>query len=51
MTDLNLRIDGIADGQRIPEEFAFVIRTDTEPFTFGANISPAMGWNEGPVGT
>lgn len=51
MTDLNLSIDGIAAGQRIPEEFAFGIRTESEPFTFGANISPAMGWDAGPAGT
>lgn len=51
MTSLNLSIDGIADGQRIPEEFAFGVRTDTEPFTFGANISPAISWSDGPGGT
>ena len=51
MTDLNLSIDGIANGQRIPEEFAFGIRPKSEPFTFGANISPAMRWDAGPDGT
>lgn len=51
MTDLNLSIDGIADGQRIPEEFAFGVRTDSEPFTFGPNISPAISWSAGPDGT
>ncbi|MBN43700.1 MAG: YbhB/YbcL family Raf kinase inhibitor-like protein [Alphaproteobacteria bacterium] len=51
MTNLNLRIDGIADGERIPEEFAFGIRTTNEPFTFGANVSPAMHWDAGPKDT
>lgn len=51
MMALNLSIDGIADGQRIAEEFAFGVRTDTEPFTFGANISPGMSWSGGPDGT
>jgi len=51
MTDINLSIDGITEGQRIPEEFAFGVRTESEPFTFGANISPAMSWSGGPDGT
>lgn len=51
MTDLNLSIDGITDSQRIPEEFAFGIRTESTPFTFGANISPAISWSGSPDGT
>lgn len=51
MADLNVSIEGIAQGQRIAEEFAFGIRTDTEPFTFGANISPAISWSGAPEGT
>lgn len=51
MTDINLSIDGIAAGQRIPEEFAFGVRTESEPFTLGANISPAISWSSGPDGT
>jgi Raf kinase inhibitor-like YbhB/YbcL family protein len=51
MADLQVTVEGIADGQRIPEEFAFGIRTETEPFTFGSNVSPAMSWSAGPAGT
>lgn len=51
MADLNVSIDGITDGQRIPEEFAFGIRTDSEPFTFGANLSPAIAWSGAPEST
>ena len=51
MTDLNLSVDGISDGQQIPEQFAFGIRTESEPFTFGPNLSPAMRWDAGPDGT
>ncbi|MBS29220.1 MAG: YbhB/YbcL family Raf kinase inhibitor-like protein [Alphaproteobacteria bacterium] len=48
---MNVSIEGIADGQRIAEEFVFGIRTDDEPFTFGANISPAISWSGAPDGT
>lgn len=51
MTGLDLTVEGIAEGQRIPEEFAFGIRTEDTPFTFGANISPAIRWSAGPSGT
>jgi Raf kinase inhibitor-like YbhB/YbcL family protein len=51
MADLQVTIEGIAHGARIPEEFAFGVRTEREPFTFGANISPAMRWSAGPGGT
>ncbi|CAN0590578.1 unnamed protein product, partial [Laminaria digitata] len=51
MTSLEISIDGISEGQRIAEEFAFGIRTADTPFTFGPNISPAMGWSAGPDGT
>ncbi len=51
MADLQVTIEGISEGQRIPEEFAFGIRTDDEPFTFGANVSPAIRWSAGPDGT
>jgi Raf kinase inhibitor-like YbhB/YbcL family protein len=51
MTQLDVSIDGITEGQRIPEEFAFGVRTEDTPFTFGANISPAIRWSAGPGGT
>lgn len=51
MTQLDVTIDGITEGVRIPEEFAFGIRTEDTPFTFGPNISPAIGWSAGPDGT
>lgn len=51
MTQLDVAIDGIAEGARIPEEFAFGVRTEDTPFTFGANISPAINWSNGPDGT
>jgi len=51
MTRLQVTIEGISDGQRIAEEFAFGIRTEDTPFTFGPNISPAMNWDAGPAGT
>lgn len=51
MTSLEVHIEGISEGQRIAEEFAFGVRTADTPFTFGPNISPAMGWSAGPDGT
>lgn len=51
MTQLEVLIDGITEGQRIPEEFAFGIRTEKVPFAFGANISPEIRWSAGPAGT
>lgn len=51
MTQLDLTIDGISEGVRIPEEFAFGVRTDDTPFTFGPNISPAIRWSSGPDDT
>ena len=42
MTALEITIDGISEGQRISEKFAFGVRTEDAPFTFGPNISPAM---------
>ncbi len=51
MAGLDLTVEGIAEGQRIPEEFAFGIRTEDTPFTFGPNISPAISWSVGPDGT
>ena len=51
MADLEVSVDGISEGQRIPQEFAFGVRTDSEPFTFGANVSPAISWSGGPDGT
>lgn len=51
MAELHVTVEGIADGQRIPEEFAFGVRTETEPFTFGPNVSPAVSWSAGPDGT
>ena len=51
MTSLEVTIDGISEGQRIAEEFAFGIRTKDTPFTFGPNISPAIRWSAGPNGT
>ena len=51
MTTLEITIDGISEGQRISEKFAFGVRTEDAPFTFGPNISPAMTWSAGPAGT
>jgi len=51
MAGLDLTVEGISEGQRIPEEFAFGIRTADTPFTFGPNISPATSWSAGPEGT
>ena len=51
MTTLEITIDGISEGQRIPEKFAFGVRTEDAPFAFGPNISPAMTWSAGPAGT
>lgn len=51
MADLDVTVEGISEGQRIPEESAFGIRTDDTPFTFGPNISPAISWSAGPDGT
>ena len=51
MTQLDQTMDGISEGQRIPEEFAFGVRTRDIPFTFGSNISPTIRWGAGPDGT
>jgi len=51
MAGLDLTVEGISEGQRIPEEFAFGIRTADTPFTFGPNISPATSWSAGPEST
>ena len=51
MTKLEITINGISEGQRISEKFAFGVRTEDAPFTFGPNISPAMTWSAGPADT
>lgn len=51
MSSLDVTIEGISDGRPIAEEFAFGIRTEDTPFTFGPNISPAIRWSPGPEGT
>ncbi|MAG97984.1 MAG: YbhB/YbcL family Raf kinase inhibitor-like protein [Alphaproteobacteria bacterium] len=48
---LNVTVDGIADGERIPEEFAFCVPDDPGPTTMGANKSPGMSWSGAPDGT
>lgn len=51
MADLKVTIDGIEHGKRIPETFAFGIRTESEKFTFGPNRNPSIEWERGPEGT
>lgn len=51
MEVLEVTVEGIADGARIPVENAFGVPTEDELFTFGPNISPAISWTAGPEGT
>ncbi len=51
MENLDVTVEGIADGARIPAENAFGVPTEDELFTFGPNISPAISWSAGPEGT
>ena len=48
---LRVTIDGIADGQPIPGEFAFCIPADPGPTGMGENISPAISWSGAPDAT
>lgn len=51
MENLDVTVDGIADGGRIPAEYAFGVPGDGELFTFGPNVSPEISWSAGPAGT
>lgn len=51
MQKLDVTVEGLDDGARIPSEYAFGVPTDDELFTFGPNISPAINWSPGPDGT
>jgi Raf kinase inhibitor-like YbhB/YbcL family protein len=51
MQNLDVTVDGLVDGGRIPPEFAFGVPADGELFTFGPNVSPAVSWSAGPAGT
>lgn len=51
MEKLEVTVEGIEDGKRIPAEFAFGVPGDGELFTFGPNVSPAISWSAGPEGT
>lgn len=43
---LSLQIDGFADGERIPDAFAFC-----NPDEMGPNRNPAISWSGAPAGT
>lgn len=48
---LDIRVDGIRQGDRIPEKYAFC-QPDKEKHTKdGGNISPTVTWSQGPEGT
>ena len=51
MENLDVAVEGIEAGARIPAEYAFGVPGDEELFTFGPNTSPAISWNAGPAGT
>lgn len=51
MSLLTVTIDGWANGDPIPEEFAFGVPAADGPMTFGPNRSPAIRWAGAPAGT
>ena len=44
-------IDAWADGDRIPEEYAFCVPDEKNHSTMGKNLSPAIRWTDVPSGT
>ena len=48
---LKVDIDAWADGDRIPEEYAFCVPDEKNHCTMGKNLSPAVCWTDIPSGT
>src|SRR5690554_7810185 len=50
-TTVKLEVKGIADGQPIPEKFAFGVFSEQDHMSFGPNGNPELGWEARPEGT
>lgn len=48
---MKLRVQGIEDGQPIPEAFAFGVYNEQEHMSFGPNRNPELVWEDAPEGT
>lgn len=48
---MNLHSDSLADGERIPETFAFGVADPESHVTFGPNQNPHLAWSDLPDGT
>lgn len=48
---LKVDIDAWANGDRIPEEYAFCVPDEKNHCTMGKNLSPAIRWTDVPSGT
>src|SRR5690554_7520940 len=50
-TTVKLEVKGIADGQPIPEKFAFGVFSEQDHMSFGRNRNPELVWEGAPEGT
>ncbi|MBF6719969.1 phospholipid-binding protein, partial [Acinetobacter baumannii] len=48
---MRISVQGIREGQPIPEQFAFAVPHDTGHITFSDNRNPKTSWSEAPEGT
>lgn len=48
---LEVKIDAWADGQAIPDKYAFCVPDPKTGVTLGQNISPGISWSGAPEGT
>ncbi len=49
--NLDVTIEGLSPGARIPDGLCFGILADDGPMALGPNRSPAISWSAGPEGT
>ncbi len=48
---MKLTVQGLEDGQPVPEQFAFGVFNEEDHMSFGPNKNPEMVWEDAPEGT
>lgn len=48
---MKLQVQGIDEGQPIPEKFAFGVYSEEDHMSFGPNRNPEIVWDDAPEGT
>lgn len=48
---MKIAVKGLADGERVPDRFCFMVRDPQSTATMGPNVSPEVRWSDLPAGT